>query len=487
MGMVEVEPTSLVRGPQSLRVPGEWWLLGICVVLVAGVVPGVARLIGNTFAIQEFALLIIGGMLLVSLGRGRLLGSSIRVHERQFGDIAALVEDCARTLGVPTPQVFVRDDPFVPLVAIGIGEPYALIISSQWVGHLKPQELRFLVGRELAHISAGHTRLTSLLSTNGRENPLVAFAFGAWLRRIEYTADRVGLLCCDSLENAYTAIAVSAFHSLGRTIDHRAFAEQRAAIQSDQTLRMGEWLSAVPYATNRMHALAVFTAHPLYRYWRLRFETGCSVVVAPRVDRSDGIPAKAFASFPRRLAAFTIDATLIQILYSKAVDVKATFDTPGPELKTHAVAAAKKLAEIAKTSTDPDIRRGLDAMKDVAAQLPPNVHVATHWSLLPGTALFGNLILFIYVIVLVAIAGQSFGMMVMDLRVVTERFTRVGLWRTLARYVVGALTFGFVYGFFRIFARVQPFEKISGTRLVQGNAVAQTSLPLVIESQPQRV
>ena len=195
MGMVAVEPTSLVRGPQSLRIAGEWWLLGICVVLVAGVVPGVARLIGNTFAIQEFALLIIGGMLLVSLGRGRLLGSSIRVHERQFGDIAALVEDCARTLGVPTPQVFVRDDPFVPLVAIGIGEPYALIISSQWVGHLKPQELRFLVGRELAHISAGHTRLTSLLSTNGRENPLVAFAFGAWLRRIEYTADRVGLLC----------------------------------------------------------------------------------------------------------------------------------------------------------------------------------------------------------------------------------------------------------------------------------------------------
>jgi len=180
-------------------------------------------------------------------------------------------------------------------------------------------------------------------------------------------------------------------------------------------------------------------------------------------------------------------ATLIQILYSKAVDVKATFDTPGPELKTHAVAAAKKLAEIAKTSTDPDIRRGLDAMKDVAAQLPPNVHVATNWSLLPGTPFFGNLILFIYVIVLVAIAGQSFGMMVMDLRVVTERFTRVGLWRTLARYVVGALTFGFVYGFFRIFARVQPFEKISGTRLVQGNAVAQTSLPLVIESQPQRV
>lgn len=484
MGMVTAEPTSFVRGPQSLRVPGEWWVLGICIVLVAGVVPGVARLIGNTFAIQEFALLIIGGMLIISLGRGRLLGSSIRVHERQFGDIAALVEDCARTLGVSTPQVFVRDDPFVPLVAIGIGEPYAVIISSQWVGHLKPQELRFLVGRELAHIAAGHTRLTSLLSTNGRENPLVAFAFGAWLRRIEYTADRVGLLCCDSLESAYTAIAVSAFHSLGRTIDHRAFAEQRAAIQSDQTLRMGEWLSAVPYATNRMHALATFAAHPLYRYWRPRFETGRPVVIAPLVDRSDGVPAKAFASFPRRLAAFAIDATLIQILYSKAVDLKATFHTPGPELKTDAVSAAKKLAEIATTSHDPDVKQALDAVKEVAAGLPPDAHLVTNWPL-PGMPFFGNVILFVYVIVLVAIAGQSFGMMVMDLRVVTDRFTRVGMWRAFARYAVGFLTFAFVYGFFRIFARVQPFEKISGTRLVQGNAVAHASSPLVSEPQPQ--
>ena len=484
--MVNAPHEGLFRGPQSLRRRGEWKLLTICIVLVAVVVPGVARLVGNSFAIQEFALIIIGGMLLISLGRGRLLGSSIRVHEKQFGDIAALVADCARTLGVATPQVFVRDDPFVPLVAIGIGEPYALIISAQWVGHLKPQELRFLVGRELAHIAAGHTRLTSLLSTNGRENPLVAFAFGAWLRRIEYTADRVGLLCCDSLENAYNAIAVSAFHALGRTIDHRSFAEQRASIQSDQTLRMGEWLSATPYATNRMHALATFTAHPLYAAWRPRFESGNPVVTPASTDRSDGLPIEAFANFPRRLAAFAIDSTLVSIIFSKAVAIKADLSAPVTTIAPDAVKAAAKLGELAQKNSDQDaqVKAGLEAAQHALAHLPASTTSFLHFSNI--TIDPGFLFLFAYVIVLVAIAGQTFGMMVMDLRVVTDGSSRVGLGRTIARYVVGLITFVFVYGFVRMFARVQPFEKMTGTRLMQGNAVPQSTPPLFTEPQPQR-
>ncbi len=483
MGLVNGARAGLFRGPQSLRLRGEWALLAMCIILVAVVVPGLARLIGNSFAIQEFALIIIGGMLLISLGRGRLLGSSIRVHEKQFGDIAELVTDCARTLGTSVPQVFVRDDPFVPLVAIGIGEPYALIISAQWVGHLKPQEMRFLVGRELAHIAAGHTRLTSLLSTNGRENPLVAFAFGAWLRRIEYTADRVGLLCCDSLENAYDAIAVSAFHALGRTIDHRAFAEQRASIESDQTLRMGEWLSATPYATNRMHALAAFTAHPLYAAWRPRFESGYPVVAPASADRSGGVPIKAFASFPRRIAAFTIDSTLVSIIFSKAVEIKADLSAPAAAVAPGAIKAAKAIGELAHKTDDPDAKAGLEAAQQALAQFPASTTSLLH---LPHITFDPGLFLFAYVILLVAIAGQTFGMMVMDLRVVTDRFSRVGLGRAIARYVVGLLTFFFIYGFVRMFSRVQPFEKMTGTRLVQGNAVPQSTPPLFTEPQPQR-
>lgn len=104
----------------------------------------------------------------------------------------------------------------MPVVAIGRGEPYALAPSAYWVELYSPDELRFTVGRELALVAAGHAKITSLMSASGRDNPLVSVAFGAGLRTIEYTADRVGLLCCGSLSTATSAMAISAFQHVGR-------------------------------------------------------------------------------------------------------------------------------------------------------------------------------------------------------------------------------------------------------------------------------
>ncbi len=131
-------------------------------------------------------------MVYVTLARGQLLGSSVLITRTHFPQVFEVVERCASLLHVPMPLIFVRDDMFVPIVALGFGEPYSLVISSHWLDHFQEDELTFMIGRELGHVAAGHTRLTSLLSVNGRENALVSIIFGAWLRRTEYTADRLG-------------------------------------------------------------------------------------------------------------------------------------------------------------------------------------------------------------------------------------------------------------------------------------------------------
>ena len=100
------------------------------------------------------------------------------------------------------PLIFVREDNFVPAVALGLGQPYALVLSSHWIELFSDDELAFVIGRELGHIAAGHTRFHSLLSVNGNENPLISLIFGAWLRRCALTCDKVGLLCCGSLDAA---------------------------------------------------------------------------------------------------------------------------------------------------------------------------------------------------------------------------------------------------------------------------------------------
>jgi Zn-dependent protease with chaperone function/uncharacterized RDD family membrane protein YckC len=446
VGMVEAahaDASTIFAGSQSLRVPNEWRLLWWSLVCIAACTPLLAYAFPTFASAKELALLVIGAMIYVTFARGRLIGGSIRVHAGQFGHVYEVALECSRALRMPVPNVFVRDDPVVPIVAVGIGEPYSLIISAQWVEHLTPQELRFLIGRELAHIDAGHTRITSLLSVNGRENAIVSILFGSWLRRIEYTADRAGLLCCASLESALSAISVSTFHLVGRSIDLTAFAEQQHEIDAERALRIGEWVSSVPYATKRIAALRNFARDALYLQWSVRFEEyRVTPYVAPPLP-AGAVARRVYANFPRRLAAFAIDFLLIQALI--------------PSLPA-GIVVVRVNAQAARSG-------GLAAVLHDLVRSHPHLV-----SILDTGVGWGALIVLVYYTLLVGLAGQTFGMMIVDLRVVSERFGRVGLVRALVRLgcLIGSMVT--VIGLVKIFSRIQPFEKWSGTRLIAGGA-----------------
>jgi Zn-dependent protease with chaperone function/uncharacterized RDD family membrane protein YckC len=409
--------TTLFSGRESLRVRGEraTFVFTLCSLPVTVALLGL--LLAHTVSWRELTLLLVGAMIYVAFARGRLLGGGLRIHAGQFGHLHAVVEECARMMRMASPHVFIRDDPFVPVVAIGIGDPYAIVISAQYVEHFKDDELRFLIGRELGHIASGHTRYTSLLSSNGRENGVIAVAFGAWLRRIDYTADRVGLLCCGSLDAAMRAIAVSAFGSVGRKVDLGAFAAQLKELRAEPSLRLAEWTASAPYATNRIAALHRFARDPLYQTWSQRFAANAA---APRVGDS---PDTVYAGFRRRAWALAVDLAAIQIM----------------------VPAANA------------IERKILIMDHVTVTFSGNVLAMVAFAL--------------YVIVLVALAGQTFGMMVSDLRVVgAQPGARVGFARALGRYASLVASLVAIVGWFSLFRRVQPYEKWSRTRLVSGSA-----------------
>jgi Zn-dependent protease with chaperone function/uncharacterized RDD family membrane protein YckC len=389
---------------------------------------------------SQLALLVVIAMVYVAFARGRLLGGGLRVHAGQFAHVHAVVEECARMLRMPAPHVFVRDDPFVPVVGIGIGPPYAIVISAQFVEHFSDDELRFLVGRELGHIASGHTRFSSLLSSNGRENGVIAVAFGAWLRKIDYTADRVGLLCCGSLETALRAIAVSTFQLVGRKIDLGAFAEQLKELNAEPSLRMAEWTASTPYATNRVAALHRFARDPLYLTWSKGFAANAA---ASNVADTSG---PAYAGFGRRVGALAIDVVVIQTLIP-AINLVTRPPRSGTARIAKELAADKDTAGIAQVLWN--------------LQLPQLAHDTFLW--------FAFLV---YVIVLVALAGQTFGMMVSDLRVVgVDHGARIGLRRAVGRYASFLASLCVLVGWWSLFRRVQPFEQWSRTRLVSGGAI----------------
>jgi Zn-dependent protease with chaperone function len=430
---------------------------------------------------SEVALFIVIAMLYVTLARGRLLGSSVMIHEAQYPRVFAIVKRACTALEIPMPLVFVREDYFVPAIALGFGEPYSLVLSSHWIEQFQDDELAFTIGRQLGHIAAGHTRFTSLLSVNGNENALISLIFGAWLRRCELTCDKIGLLVCGSLDAAARAIAVGSFHHFGRQVNLEQFAEQGREIRSDSVLRWGEWLGAEPYATKRIAWMQRFReshAYDIAEGWFLR-----DVATEPPALPEPGaakVARSECAGWWRRFAAVAIDMVvvlnLLNALLAAAVHVNNEPATPTTIARQTKAAAGEAAAGETTKAVSPD---GLDL---------GFVYIDSTGLHVPGDAKMNPLARFVvrmserssfvavYLALLVAVAGQSFGMMIAGVRVVTTDFRKPGVWQTIWRYALVMALWPVIALLSPISRRIMLHDQLSGTRLITVERVTARSL-----------
>ncbi len=494
---------SLFQGPFSLRDPAErvaFWLTAICALPAALLIGYVLH---ESIGASQVALFIVIAMVYVTLARGRLLGSSVRVHDTQYPRVFAIVKRACAALEIPMPLVFAREDNYVPVAALGFGEPYALVLSSHWIEVFRDDELAFMIGRELGHIAAGHTRFLSLLSVNGKENPLISLIFGGWLRRCTMTCDKVGLLCCGSLDAAIRAIGVAEFHEFGRKVDYQAFAEQHAEIQADSVSRWGTWLGSEPYATTRIAALREFIATPAYVAGTQWFERERGeeppALAAPG---SGTVDSRDCAGWWRRFAAVAIDAVVVLAIIN-SFGGRSNSDTTSPspiliqesspspsaapatkasphsrwrnplagEAESRAVTSSRpsSAAAAAANAGSEDVDIGpftidtsgntpvfqIGGLKITSKLVNPNNSTGkTFWFA-------------VYMALLVSLAGQTFGMMIAGLRVVTVDFRRPGVWRSAARYLLAIVLWPLIIALSFFWRRVLLHDRWTKTRLVK--------------------
>lgn len=427
----------LFSGWTTIRAPRER-KVAMSLIVTVPVTLAVIGLVFHQITPTQVALLFVAGMVFVSLSRGRLLGSSIRAHPDQFPDLIVLVNRISRRLGVAPPQIFIRDDYFVPVNAIGLGEPYALVISSQYLQLFGADELAFMIGRELGHIAAGNTRLLSLINATGRSNALIASLFGGWIRQTEYTADRAGLLC-SSPAAALKAIAVSTFHASGQRVEAAMLADQRRDIESDLILRLGEYTGNMPYAVNRVRALETFATSDTYRYWMERLERDPFPAREALGPDTGPVDKREVASHVRRFLAFAIDLVILSVIL-QAVHHAAT----GSPVAQHVIALGlhTKITFLSFT---------FDNFRDY------------FWNNLWW------IVYFPYAAILVALAGRTIGMMVLDLRVVRTDHGRVGIAQSLLRYVIALVATALFIPLF-LFRRIYFQDAWSDTRLIGGRS-----------------
>lgn len=147
-----------------------------------------------------------------------VLGSAVRVDERQFPVINRLLADVGRVLDVESlPEVYVLNDPTANAITVGMERPL-ILLNSGLVDLLDEEELRFALAHEVGHAISGHavyqTLLRRLLQLSGLLNSLplggvgirlIVAALMEWSRKAELSADRAGLL---AIQDPATALRV---------------------------------------------------------------------------------------------------------------------------------------------------------------------------------------------------------------------------------------------------------------------------------------
>lgn len=206
-----------------------------------------------------------------------LLGSAVRVDERQFARLHRLLAEVGQSLDATVlPEMYVQADPTLSAQTVGMDRPI-IMLSSGMVHHLDDDEMRFVIGHELGHAISGHavyrTLLLRLLGLGGLLNAVPGGALGIrmvtvglleWSRKAELSADRAGLLAAqDPTAALRTHMKIASGGNLDE-LDVTSFLAQGAEYDEGGDVR--ESLIKLSLLQQQTHPFAVVRATELRRW-----------------------------------------------------------------------------------------------------------------------------------------------------------------------------------------------------------------------------
>lgn len=147
-----------------------------------------------------------------------LCGSSFHITKDACSDLYHLCRNTFETLDVtPYPDVYAQQDYYINAYTTGYETNAFIVLSSGAVDKLTDNELKFVVGHETGHIKSGHVLYHLASAYIGQAATLIpgvgplavlsmTTALRYWNRMSEFTADRAGLLACQDVDAAISAI-----------------------------------------------------------------------------------------------------------------------------------------------------------------------------------------------------------------------------------------------------------------------------------------
>ncbi|MBR2209559.1 MAG: M48 family metallopeptidase [Synergistaceae bacterium] len=151
---------------------------------------------------------------------------ALAVTPNQFPEVYAIGRACAKILGIGIPAIYILSDQTLNAYTYATDDVEPMIvIHSALYERFTPGELKFVIGHECGHIHNTHGiygvmaqililggagALTDSGISLGMFNLILkgaVYALNAWMRAGEITCDRAGMICCERLEDSYTAEA----------------------------------------------------------------------------------------------------------------------------------------------------------------------------------------------------------------------------------------------------------------------------------------
>ncbi len=168
------------------------------------------------------------------------------------------------------------------------GRRLIMCLNSALVERLAPRELLYAMGHEAGHAILGHGlwAIGAVDFDNPSFSPLEVLSFWAWHRRRELTCDRIGLLACQNLRAACSALfkLVSGLSEQWVLFDEGRYAEQLAVLDEKEGdgMDLRQESATHPLVPLRVKALMEFArSEPFARaFGRTQFE-----LAAPELEK----------------------------------------------------------------------------------------------------------------------------------------------------------------------------------------------------------
>lgn len=202
--------------------------------------------------------------------RPDLLGKTVRVTEKQFGNVWKILKELYAAEGGSPVPVYVYEEYFYGAESYGISEPW-IEISAKTIADFTEEELKFVLAREVYKIADGVTKQKTMMeerfklikkfAPDGMEE-VSRHAFNHWYRLANYSADAYGYLACGNIKAAVHAVLKMVLNSitLAEQLDIREFIAQASEINKldDVTYNHTKSDEPVPYAPHRIQNLLAY-------------------------------------------------------------------------------------------------------------------------------------------------------------------------------------------------------------------------------------